>query len=84
LEPISLNLPTVIGPNYFNFQTIVDEFINAEGILIGLNAEEVVAHLIQCLVHNQNVKMVQANAQMIMRRNTGSLQKHIQILNQYL
>ncbi len=25
LEPIALNVPTVLGKNYFNFQTIVDE-----------------------------------------------------------
>lgn len=26
LEPIALNVPTILGKNYFNFQTIVNEF----------------------------------------------------------
>lgn len=84
LEPISLNVPTVIGPNYFNFQTIVDEFVEEKGILIGQTTEEVVNHLIQCLSQDETILAVQNQAQKIMQRNTGSLQKHIHVLNQYL
>ena len=44
-----LNIPTVIGPRYFNFQSIVDEFVAAQGILIGENAAQVAQQLLSCL-----------------------------------
>ena len=49
LEPMVLNIPTVIGPRYFNFQSIVDEFVAAQGILIGENAAQVAQQLLSCL-----------------------------------
>jgi 3-deoxy-D-manno-octulosonic-acid transferase len=45
LEPMVLDVPTVIGPRYFNFQSIVDEFVSEKGILVGENAEQVAQQL---------------------------------------
>jgi 3-deoxy-D-manno-octulosonic-acid transferase len=49
LEPMVLNVPTVIGPRYFNFQTIVDEFIDENGVLIAQDAQQVVDIWLACL-----------------------------------
>jgi len=51
LEPMVLDVPTVIGPRYFNFQTIVDEFVTEQGILVAENAELVIQNLMSCLNH---------------------------------
>lgn len=84
LEPIALNVPTVIGPNYFNFQTIVDEFVQAKAVMVGKNEDEVAQQLIQFLENEQEAEITVAHANAIMQKNTGSLAKHIQVLNQYL
>ena len=84
LEPISLNVPTVIGPNYFNFQTIVDEFVEAYAVAVGDDAEQVTSMLLDFAENESLAKQMAMNAQVIMQKNAGSLAKHIQVLDQYL
>ena len=84
LEPMVLNVPTVIGPRYFNFQSIVDEFVAEQGILIGDNAEQVLQQLLGCLNDAAQTQQLVAHAQQVLQRNKGALQKHIQLLDHYL
>ena len=84
LEPISLNVPTVIGPNYFNFQTIVNEFVEAYAVAVGDDAEQVASMLLDFAENESLAKQMAMNAQVIMQKNAGSLAKHIQVLDQYL
>ena len=84
LEPMVLNIPTVIGPRYFNFQSIVDEFVAAQGILIGENAAQVAQQLLSCLDDPLQTQQQVAHAQQVLQCNKGSLQKHIQLLDHYL
>ncbi|WP_413772619.1 3-deoxy-D-manno-octulosonic acid transferase, partial [Acinetobacter sp. YK3] len=84
LEPMALDVATVIGPRYFNFQSIVDEFVAEQGILIGDDAAQVVQHLLSCLDNSANTSQLVEHAQQVLQRNQGSLQKHIQLLDHYL
>ncbi|MCU4391319.1 3-deoxy-D-manno-octulosonic acid transferase [Acinetobacter courvalinii] len=84
LEPMVLDVPTVIGPRYFNFQTIVDEFMAEQAILIGEDAAQVVQQLLSCLENSAQVSQRLERAQQVLQRNQGSLQKHIQLLDHYL
>ncbi|WP_284109179.1 3-deoxy-D-manno-octulosonic acid transferase [Acinetobacter pittii] len=84
LEPMVLNVPTVIGPRYFNFQTIVDEFIDENGVLIAQDAEQVVAIWMACLAEPEEANQVVEQAHKVLQRNQGSLQKHIGVINRYL
>lgn len=84
LEPIALNVPTVIGPNYFNFQSIVDEFLTADAVKVAETADTVAQCLIQYVEQPESAKLIAENAQLIMQNNAGSLEKHIQALNDYL
>ena len=84
LEPIALNVPTVIGPNYFNFQTIVDEFIQADAIAVGQDANQVATMLTDFVDHPLLAQQLSENATDIMLKNSGSLLKHIAALDEYL
>ncbi|ENV10166.1 hypothetical protein F966_01338 [Acinetobacter higginsii] len=84
LEPMVLNVPTVIGPRYFNFQTIVDEFVAQQGILIGEDAAQVGQQLLACLGDNAQTQQLVLQAQRVLQANKGSLQQHIQCLDHYL
>lgn len=84
LEPMVLNVPTVIGPRYFNFQTIVDEFVAQQGILIGEDAAQVGQQLLACLGDNVQTQQLVTQAQRVLQTNKGSLQQHIQCLDHYL
>ncbi|UTO19698.1 3-deoxy-D-manno-octulosonic acid transferase [Acinetobacter sp. Z1] len=84
LEPMVLDVPTVIGPRYFNFQSIVVEFVSEKGILVGENAEQVVQQLLSCLDDLSQSQQLIRQAELVLQRNKGSLQKHIQLIDHYL
>lgn len=84
LEPIALHVPTVLGKNYFNFLTIVDEFVAVNGVEIVQDAEQAAQVLFELLENPQKAQALNTAAQQIMQKNTGSLQKHIQVIDQYL
>ena len=84
LEPIALNVPTVLGKNYFNFQTIVDEFVQADAVKVVEDAEPAAAVLMTLLEDTEQANRLNQAAQKIMQLNTGSLKKHIQVIDAYL
>ena len=84
LEPIALHVPTVLGKNYFNFQTIVDEFVQADAVKVVEDAEQAAALLMTLLEDTEQANTLNESAQKIMQLNTGSLKKHIQVIDAYL
>ncbi|MFV5493251.1 3-deoxy-D-manno-octulosonic acid transferase [Acinetobacter towneri] len=84
LEPLALSVATVLGKNYFNFQSIVDEFVAAEAVYVVENAEQAVNTLTQLLCEPALRAQLNQNAQVIMYKNRGSLTEHIHVINQYL
>jgi 3-deoxy-D-manno-octulosonic-acid transferase len=84
LEPIALNVPTVLGKNYFNFQTIVDEFVQADAVAVVQDVQQAAEVLLELLQDQVKAENLNAAAQKIMQLNTGSLAKHIQVIDQYL
>lgn len=84
LEPMALNVATVLGKNYFNFQTIVDEFVSVNGVTVVDNASQAVTALIHLLNQPEQAAALSQAAQKIMQQNQGSLHRHIRIINQYL
>ncbi|MCD0189132.1 3-deoxy-D-manno-octulosonic acid transferase [Acinetobacter sp. PW68] len=84
LEPLALSVATVLGKNYFNFQSIVDEFVAAEAVYVVEEAEQAVETLMQLLLEPALRAQLNQNAQVIMYKNRGSLSEHIHVINQYL
>lgn len=84
LEPIALNVPTVLGKNHFNFQTIVDEFVGVGGVKVVEDAEQAAKLLIELLSDYGAAEQLNQQAQKIMSRNKGSLAKHIAVIDRYL
>ena len=79
-----MHVATVLGKNYFNFQTIVDEFVAVEGLTVVQDAEQAAQVLIELLTDEAKAKRLNSAAQQIMQKNTGSLAKHIAVIDQYL
>nr|WP_279052324.1 3-deoxy-D-manno-octulosonic acid transferase [Acinetobacter tandoii] len=84
LEPIALEVPTVLGKNYFNFQSIVDEFLHADAVKVVENAEQAAVVLMQLLADTGQAQQLNQAAQKIMQLNKGSLDKYIQAIDGYL
>ena len=79
-----MNVPTVLGKNYFNFQTIVDEFVQADAVEVVQDAQQAAEVLLELLQDQIKAQRLNTAAQRIMQLNTGSLAKHIQVIDQYL
>lgn len=84
LEPIALHVPTILGKNYFNFQTIVGEFLEAQAVEVVENAQQAATTLLELLNTPEKAESLNTAAQQIMQQNQGSLTKHIQVIDQYL
>lgn len=84
LEPIACQVPTLLGKNYFNFQTIVDEFVAAHAVDVVHDAEHAVQTMLDVLADAEKAAALNAAAQVILQQNQGSLHKHIQVIDQYL
>ncbi|MFW1746726.1 3-deoxy-D-manno-octulosonic acid transferase [Acinetobacter guillouiae] len=84
LEAMVLDVPTVIGPHYFNFQAIVDEFLQADALKVGQTVDEVVQLLVRCLEDQAFAQQLGQHAIDVLKRNQGSLYKHIAVIDQYL
>ncbi|WP_353380394.1 3-deoxy-D-manno-octulosonic acid transferase [Acinetobacter schindleri] len=84
LEPIALNVPTILGKNYFNFQTIVDEFVEAQAVEVVENVQQAATTLLKILNDSFKAENLNTAAQKIMQQNQGSLAKHIAVIDQYL
>ena len=84
LEPIALNVPTVLGEYYFNFQTIVDEFLLVDGVKVVKDFATASQTLLALIADSQQAQSLNLNAQQVMQNNQGALHKYIQIINQYL
>ena len=84
LEPMVLDVPTIIGPNYFNFQVIVDEFLQADAVKVGSTADEVAELLVRCLQDATFAQQLSQHAIEVLNRNKGSVQKHIAVIDRYL
>ena len=84
LEPIALHVPTILGKNYFNFQTIVNEFLEAQAVEVVENAQQAATTLLELLNNSEKAESLNTAAEKIMQQNQGSLAKHIQVIDQYL
>ena len=84
LEPMVVNVPTVIGPNYFNFQSIVDEFLQANAVVVGQSEHEIAQLLVRCLENQIFAQQLSQHAIEVLNRNKGSLQKHIAAIDRFL
>ena len=84
LEPMVVNVATVIGPNYFNFQSIVDEFLQANAVVVGQSEHEIAQLLVRCLENQIFAQQLSQHAIEVLNRNKGSLQKHIAAIDRFL
>ncbi|MBF7681865.1 3-deoxy-D-manno-octulosonic acid transferase [Acinetobacter sp. B5B] len=84
LEPIALGVATILGKNYFNFQTIVDEFVAQHAVEIVDTATHTAERLMYLSQHQaaRNTMVLQANA--VFEQNQGALQRHIALIDRFL
>ncbi|GAA5012745.1 3-deoxy-D-manno-octulosonic acid transferase [Acinetobacter puyangensis] len=84
LEPIALNVVTLLGKNYFNFQNIVDEFVQHGAVKIVQNADEAAQTLLDLLDNQVQRQQMNQQAQQILTANQGAVARHISLIERFL
>lgn len=84
LEPIALQVPTVLGKNYFNFQQIVDEFVQHDAVRVAQDVAQAAQYLLELLQQPHLAQAMQQRAQQILQRNQGAVARHLALIDQYL
>lgn len=80
LEPAALNIPIIIGPNYFNFKEIVERLAEQNGIWI--KQPENLELAVTALLSNVEVrKQLRNNALKFIQENKGALERTLDLLN---
>lgn len=84
LEPIALNIPTILGKNYFNFQTIVDEFLAVDGVRVVQDMNQAAETLLMLLEDEEQRQQLAKQAQLVFAQKKGAVAGHIQLIDQFL
>ncbi|OEY91524.1 3-deoxy-D-manno-octulosonic acid transferase [Acinetobacter qingfengensis] len=84
LEPIALNVPTILGKNYFNFQHIIDEFVEHDAVKVVQNTDEAAQILLDLFDNQAQRDQMNQQAQQILQANQGALAQHIALIDRYL
>lgn len=81
LEPALLSLPTIMGPHYHNFATIVAELRDSNAIKIAHNNTELQAQLEELLNDKELRLQIGKAAEATFEHHKGILEKYLQLLN---
>ena len=80
LEPAALHLPVLTGPHLFNFAKITELLVNADGVMIVQDKQELTEKL-KMLLHSDNRRhLMGERAHGVVLENRGALDKMLQII----
>lgn len=73
LEPAALGKPIIMGPSCYNFSDISNKLIDADGLTMVENSEQL-THLISQLINDENLRIDMGNnALNVVKENQGTL-----------
>jgi 3-deoxy-D-manno-octulosonic-acid transferase len=80
LEPVSLDVATIIGPSYFNFKDIVESLVARQGIL-QCHGSESLSEAVSLLFDqdDQRLKLAQ-NASLVLSEGRGAINRTLDIV----
>ncbi len=75
LEPAALGLPIIVGPQMFNFKTILADFLADDALYQVHDAQELLTRLLHCLAHPDEAQRVGERAHQLVLMNQGAVNK---------
>lgn len=84
LEPAALGRATITGPHYFNFQTITDQFLDANALLRVDDTEQLASTVIELLQNpTKRAEMGEASLNLI-RKSQGASSRVINLVKRHI
>ena len=84
IEPMSLNIQTAVGPSIYNFKDLVNDAIKSKAIFSFQDIEELEQIIKSLLVEKKINQDILSNAREYLKKSSGSTDKVIRLINQYL
>lgn len=84
LEPISLGVPTVLGERYFNFQTVVDDFLQHDAVKVVSDFDQAQKQIIELLENSEKTEQMVQRAFDTLKYHQGALNRHIEMIDRFL
>ena len=84
LEPAALAKPTITGPSYYNFTDIAEQLIQANGLWVCQNSEQLAEQMTQLLSDKDIAQQMGQAALQVVKQNQGAVAKTVQGLSVYL
>ncbi|MDE1461917.1 lipid IV(A) 3-deoxy-D-manno-octulosonic acid transferase [Spartinivicinus poritis] len=82
LEAAVWGKPLLSGPYVINFQEITDKLVNARGMKLVSNTNEIAEQLIKLLTDENQSRAVGSNALQVVEENRGALQHLLELISQ--
>lgn len=80
LEPLSLGIPTIVGPYLFNFEEM-SELLLAEKVLLQIQTTEELAALVIRLLEDSSLRgELAVKAEKVLAKNKGAVEKNLRLL----
>ena len=84
IEPMSLNIQTAVGPSIYNFKDLVSDAERNNAILCFKDTDELGQIIKNLLFEGKINQQILKNAQQYIKNSSGSIDKVIRLVNQYL
>ncbi|MCF6807382.1 lipid IV(A) 3-deoxy-D-manno-octulosonic acid transferase [Thiotrichales bacterium 19S9-12] len=81
LEPASLKLPVLSGPNTFNFAKINQSLIESNGLITVTDELSLYAKIIELIKEPELRQSIGENAYQVVQSNQGALEKQFSLIN---
>ncbi|MFT6926338.1 MAG: 3-deoxy-D-manno-octulosonic-acid transferase [Psychromonas sp.] len=79
LEPIALNIPTIIGPSYFNFAEIVNTLVTNKGCLV-VQEKDLTSSILTLLTDIESATELSSNALRFFKGQQGAIDRSMGVL----
>lgn len=84
IEPMSLNIQTAVGPSIYNFRDMVSDAERDKAIFRFKDIDELEQIIKNLLIKGQINQNILRNAQQYIKNSSGSTDKVVRLVNQYL
>jgi 3-deoxy-D-manno-octulosonic-acid transferase len=84
IEPMSLNIQTTVGPSIYNFRDMVSDAERDKAIFRFKDIDELEQIIKNLLIKGQINQNILRNAQQYIKNSSGSTDKVVRLVNQYL
>jgi len=84
IEPAAFGRPIVIGPHYRNARSVVQSFVDGEGLLVVPNADEFVKTVVALKENPERAGELGRNAARTVRENAGAAERVLKRMKEFL